>query len=136
MHMLEDPNREAAGASGGIGDRLALLWVKHADHEVHDRARGEELPELAAEHVAEKLLEREALDVVAGLRQVKALQLLHDAAEGFLGDLQPVGCREEIIGRVVGLRLLKEPVVNLIIGRQSGRCAPVEEVDGESAVQA
>ncbi len=80
--MLEGADEEAAGASGRIADQLPFLRVEHVHHELDDRARREELAELAAEGRAEEALEGEALDVVDGLRQVAGLKLLHDAAEG------------------------------------------------------
>ena len=97
---------------------------------------GEELAEIAPERTAEELLEGESLDIVPGLREIEAFELLHDAAEGLLGDFEAVGAGEEIVGPVVVLRPLEQVVVNERIARQARRCAAVEEVGGEGAMQA
>ena len=134
--MFKCADQEAAGTCCRITKDFSLLWIKHADHEIHHRAGREELPKLAPESVPKDLLEGEALDVVAGFREVEALQFLDDAAEGFLRNLQPVGVGKQVVGLVKGLRLFKEPIMDLRVGRHSGRCAPVEEVHGKGAVQA
>ena len=134
--VFESTNEEAARTRRGVADQLVFPRVEQVDHEVHHRAGREELAELAPERAAEELLEGEPLDVVPGLREIEAFELLHDAAEGFLGDFEAVGAGEEIIGSVVVLRPLEQVVVDERIAREACRCAAVEEVGGEGAVQA
>ena len=134
--VFESTNEEAARTRRGVADQLVFPRVEQVHHEVHHRAGREELAELAPERAAEELLEGEPLDVVPGLREVEAFELLHDAAEGLLGDFEAVGAGEEIIGSVVVLRPLEQVVVNERIAREACRCAAVEEVGGEGAVQA
>ena len=65
-------------------------------------------PSSPPEGAAEESLEGKPLDVVTGLREIETLELLHDPAEGALGDFEPIGFREEIIGLVVVLRQIEQ----------------------------
>ena len=89
--MLEGANKKTARSRRWIANQLLLPRVEQFDHEIDDRTGRKELPQLAAEGGAEKALEGQALDVVAGLGEVEALQLPDDAAEGLFRDVELVG---------------------------------------------
>lgn len=63
-------------------------------------------------------------------------QLLDDAAESFLRDVELVGDGEQVVGAVVGLGLVEQAIVHRRIGGQANGCAAVEIVGGEGAVLA
>ena len=103
--MLKRADEKTARSGRRVAYQLALPRIEEVDHEVHDRAWCEKLTELSPERGAEEPFEGKSLDVVAGLREIEAFELFHDPTEGPLGDFQPVGLSEEVVGPIVFLRL-------------------------------
>ena len=73
-HDLEEPDQETAGTAGRVANDVPFLGVHHANHEFDDGARGEELADLAAEGLAQKALEGNAFDILAGVGKIVLLQ--------------------------------------------------------------
>ena len=73
-HDLKRTDQKTPGATGRIADSLTLSRIHHVHHELDDTARSEELPDLAPECPTQKPLERDALDVLTGIRKVVLLQ--------------------------------------------------------------
>lgn len=133
--MLKGADQKTAGAGGGIADQLLFLRIEQIDHEFHHRARGEELSQLAPEGGAEKLLEGQSLDIVAGFGEVEAFELFDDTTESRFRDIELIGRSEKVVGLVVVLGQLEKPIMHLrVVGHTGGR-SPVEVFSGEGAVQ-
>ena len=77
-HDLEETDQESPGTAGGIANHVPLLGFHHANHELDDGARGEELPNLTPEGAAEKAFEGNAFDILAGVGKIVAFQQLDD----------------------------------------------------------
>ena len=135
-NVLEGADQEPSRSRRGIADQFAFPRVEQTHHEVHDRSWGEELTQLAAERAAEKPLEGEPLDVVAGLREIEPFELSDDPAKGLLGDFEPVGVGEQIVGLVVVLRQVEQAIMDERFVGHAFPGATVEVFDPERAVTA
>lgn len=62
MHLAHCLDKHAAGAAGGVVDGFSGLGRKQGDHELHDLARGVELPGVLFLHVG-KLFDQELVGV-------------------------------------------------------------------------
>jgi hypothetical protein len=73
-HDLEKTDQETPGTAGGVANHVPLPGVHHANHELDNSTRGKELPNVAPKGSAKEALEGNALDILAGVGKIVALQ--------------------------------------------------------------